>query len=192
MPHINDAQAIAALDELLKKDISGSWFFKNQMEDYMDDATFAEVQKRLDYLYKKAVVLNNGRAFNPKYRFSRLVDADTHEPKVILLLTLPGNHFNEAKVVGELALNVVVGERGHISLTLPPEAPAKSLAREHSWNASEAELEALNRLIEAARDLQKLQSKHFPVEMLCQKDGIKIQTGYRNPVDQVRAALARA
>jgi hypothetical protein len=191
MPQINGVLATAAIDKLLEKEISGTWFFRNEMEEYMDTDTFDTVQARMEYLYEKAVISNNGRPFNPKYRFHRVSGIDTQEPKVFLQLLLPGNHFNTAKVAGELILDLHFTERGGLTMALPPEAPAETLAREQKWSASEAELEALNKLIEAARALQALQSKRFRCEVSCEKDGIKINTGYSNPTDKIRAVLAR-
>lgn len=190
MPQINGVLATAAIDKLLEKEISGTWFFRNEMEEFMDNETFDAVQKRLEYLYDKAVIANSGRAFNPKYRFHRVTGIDTQQPKVYLHLLMPGNHFHNAKLVGELILDLKFTEHGGLTMSLPPEAPAEALAREQRWSASEAELEAINKLIEAARALQALDSKRFDVKLSIGKDGIKINTGYSNPADKVRAVLA--
>jgi hypothetical protein len=190
MPQINGVLATAAIDKLLEKDISGTWFFRNEMEEYMETETFDAVKKRLDDLYDQAVISNNGRAFNPKYRFHRVSGIDTQAPKVYLRLLMPGNHFNTAKLVGELILDLHFTEHVGLTITLPPEAPAEALAREQKWRASEAELDALNKLIEAARALQALDSKRFDVQFSVGKDGIKINTGYSNPTDNIRKLLA--
>jgi hypothetical protein len=191
MSHSLESQHLVEVDKLLKLSMSGSWFFKNQMQDYADESEIAEIAKRLDTLYDQGVKHNAGRSFNPKYQFHRVADMDTQTPKVYLQLLLPGNHFNAAKLVGEICLHLSLEDHGCIRLSLPLETAAQKLAREHHWKVSEAELEALTTLIEAAKALQDLGSKNLPVTLDVGRDGVKISTGYYNPVDQVRAALAR-
>lgn len=186
-----EGKHVLTLDKLLKEATSGAWFFRNAMAEHMDEAALRELMKRLDVLYDRGVKQNAGRNYNPKYKFHRTADMDTQEPKLFLQLHLPGNHFNNAEVVGEICLHLDLLEHGCIRLSLPPETEAEKLAREHNWKVSEAELEALDVVIAAAKALQELGSKHLPVQLDLGRDGVKISTGYYNPVDQVRAALAR-
>lgn len=191
MSLIKGTREIEAVDTLLALTISGSFFFRKEMAEYMAESVVIDVQKRLEHLYNKAVVFNCGRPFNPKYHFNRVIGGDTQEPKVVLQLVMPGNTLVQAKVCGEIQLDLSFTSYGALVLSLPPESPAVALAREHNWSVSEAELEALDKLLMAAKTLQTLGSKHLPIEVACTKHGIKIHTGYHNPVDQVRAALAR-
>lgn len=191
MSLIKESREIEAVDKLLALKVSGSFFFKQEMADYMDEEAFAELRERLDHLYNKAVVFNCGRAFNPKYHFNRMVDGDTQDPKVVLQLIMPGNTLMAAKVSGEIVLHVSFSKHGALTLSLPVESEALKLARQNNWKASDEELEALTKLIEAAKTLQELGSKSFPVKLDVGRTGVTVQTQYYNPADQVRAALAR-
>jgi hypothetical protein len=192
MPQIFEAKHLAAIDKLLTLTISGSWYLRLELKDYMVEAQIGELATRLEQIYEKGVkTQNSGRPFTPKYRFHRMVDADTHLPKIALQLMLPGNHFNQAEVAGEILLVVGFEAHGSLVLSLPVESPAAKLARENNWKATDAELEALTNLINAAQVLQALESKHFPVKVDLSREGVKIQTGYYNPMDQVRLALTR-
>lgn len=191
MALIKETREVEAIDKLLALKVSGSFFFKKEMADYMNESTITEVQSRLEYLYNKAVVFNCGRAFNPQYHFNRLVDGDTQHPKVVLQLVMPRNTLVMAKVAGEIVLDLSFSQYGALCLELPVESPALKLARENNWKATDAELEALSKLIEAAKALQQLGSKSFPVSLDLGRDGVKLHAGYYNPADQVRAALAR-
>lgn len=191
MSLITETRHIEAVDKLLALNVSGSFFFKKEMADYMTESDITELQARLGQLYNKALVMNCARAFNPKYRFHRVIDTDTQAPKVVLQLLMPGNALTPAQVAGEILLDMMFSKHGALMLSLPIEAAAVKLARENNWKASDEELEALTILIEAAKRLQQLGSKNFPVQLDVGREGVTVRTNYHNPVDQVRAVLAR-
>lgn len=192
MPHLIETKHLAAIDKLLGQTISGSWFFRRELEEYMTETQVSDIFLHLDLLYEKGVVKNMGRPYNPKYKFHRTVGIDTHAPMLALQVLLPGNHAHQEELAGELLLNLEFAPHGAIRLSVTPETPAQKLARENKWKATTSELAALNKLIEAARELQAMGSKNFPIELKVGHAGVQINTRYYNPADQVRAALAKA
>jgi hypothetical protein len=192
MPQLFEEKHLATIDKLLKLEVSGSWYLRREMEEYMSQTEVSDMFLHLDQIYEKGVIKNNGRPFNPKYKFHRTLGMDTQSPQVMVLVLLPGNSMHREETAGELLLNVELGAHGAIRLSVPPESMAQKLARENNWKATAAELEALNTLIEAARALKALGSKNFPIDLQVSKSGVKINTGYYNPADAVRAALAKA
>jgi hypothetical protein len=184
MPHIFEEKHLATIDKLLKLDVSGSWYFRSEGQ-------IADMFLHLDQIYEKGVTKNNGRPFNPKYRFHRTVGMDTQSPQVILQVLLPSSHVHTEELAGEIALNVELGAHGSIRMYVVPETTAERLAREGKWKASVAELNALNKLIDAARELEALKGKSFQVELHVGRAGVQVNSRYYNPADQVRAVLAK-
>lgn len=181
---------IASLDKILGREISGMFFLRGELQEFMDANEVTELIKRLDPLYELGKVKNHGRSYNPKYRAHRLVDADTVKPKVVFQVILPGNGVHKAEVVGELLLAVKLEEHGGVVLALSEETEAEKLARVNNWKAGEAELKALDALIEAARTLEKFGGRSFPVQLSVGSDGVQLSAKYADPMKAVRAVLA--
>jgi hypothetical protein len=181
---------IKTMDTILRREISGTFFLRNELQEFMLNDEITALLKRADQLYEAGKLKNNGRSYNPKYRLHRMVDADTAHPKVAFQVLLPGNSLNKAEVAGELLLSVQLADHGGVTFTLPPESEAQKLARENNWKASEAELQALDNLISAARELQKLGNRNFPVKVEVGSSGVKVGAHYHDPMKAVRLALA--
>jgi hypothetical protein len=192
MPQLFEEKHLLTIDKLLDLQINGSWYFRREMEEFMDAAQIVDVCMRLEQIYEKGVVKNMGRPYNPKYKFHHTLGMDTQASKIVLQVILPSSPIHAPELAGELVLNMAFEPHGAIRLSVPAEAPAEKLARENGWKASPVELEALNTLIEAAHALQSLGSKHFLIELHVGRAGVQVLTRYYNPADQVRAALAKA
>ncbi|WP_144106776.1 hypothetical protein [Paraburkholderia sp. BCC1886] len=178
-----------ALGKLLALSVTGSWFLRGELADYMAKDTVNEVVRRLDKLYERSLVLNGGKAFSPRYTFGCAVDPKTGHALVKIQIVLPGTHHHTGRVVSELSMQLNESADGAITLSLPDETPVAQKARECNWRTNAAEEAALNKLLDAAKELQALRSKRFAVDLHADKNGIRIRAAYRNPIDIVRAAL---
>jgi hypothetical protein len=183
-------QHIRTLDAILGREISGTFFLRNELQEFMGNEEITELLKRIDVLYERGVTKNHGRKFNPKYKFHRLVDADTVHPKIVFQVLIPGDHFHNAEVIGDVFLNVTRGEHGEVTFSLPEETEAEKLARENKWKVGKEELAALDAVITAARALQALGNRNFPVNVQVDSSGLSLSAFYNDPMKAVRMALA--
>lgn len=183
-------QHIKTLDGILRREISGTFFLRNELQEFMGNEEITEFLKRIDSLYEAGVVKNKGRKFNPKYKFHRLVDADTVRPKIVFQVLIPGDHFHNAEVIGDVLLDVIRGEHGEVTFGLPEESEAVKMARENKWKVGKEELDALDALITAARNLQALGNRNFPVNVQVDSSGLSLNAFYNDPMRAVRVALA--
>lgn len=182
---------IRALDGILGLDMNGSFYVRNELEAvFMNNGDVTALLKRTEPLYEKGKLKNGGRPFSPRYKFNRLVDADTVAPKIVFQVILPGSHIHQVEVVGELLLDVLLGETGDVYFALPAESAAGKLARENNWKASEAEIQALDALITAAKALEKFGNRNFPVQISIGASGVQVSASYADPMQAVRLALA--
>jgi hypothetical protein len=173
------------LPGLLEKTVTGLWFLRNELTEYMDDENLSKLVRRIDDVYERAVLLqNHARPFTPSFRFRQ--DEDDRAA-VHLQVLLPGPHFNQGALAGEIRVNAVVVD-GRLGLWLVPDSGARALARQHSWKASEEELQALDDLISSAKRLKGL-ARSFPVNISFTDHGIEIGASYHDPAAPVRAAL---
>ena len=141
------------LPGLLEKTVTGLWFLKNELAEYMDDENLSKLVRSIDEVYERAVVLyNHARPFTPSFRFRQ--DEDDRAG-VHLLLLLPGQHFNQGTLVGVIRMNAAVVD-GRFRLSPAQESGAHALARQHRWKVSEEELQALDELISSAMRLKSL------------------------------------
>lgn len=182
-------QHIKTLDGILRREISGTFFLRNELQEFMGNEEITELLKRIDVLYEAGVVKNKGRKYNPKYKFHRLVDADTVHPKIVFQVLIPGDHFHNAEVIGDVLLNVIRGEHGEVFFSLPAETEAEKMARENKWKVGKEELEALDALIAAARKLQAMGNRSFPVAVSVDSNGLQVKTHYHDPARAARAVL---
>jgi hypothetical protein len=181
---------IKTLDAILNKEISGIFFLRNELQDFMVNDDITQLVKRAEAIAEEGKVKNAGRTFNPKYKFSRLVDADTVKPKIVFQVSLPGNHFHNAEVIGEMQLTLNLHDYGAVTFSLPEESEAEKLARENKWKVSKEELEALDNVIKAARALQALGNHNFPVAVQIDSNGLSLNAHYNDPMRAVRLAMA--
>ncbi|MBB5409163.1 hypothetical protein HDG34_003104 [Paraburkholderia sp. HC6.4b] len=173
------------LPKLLEKTVAGLWFLRNELAEYMDDGGLSKLSGYIDDVWKRAVVLHNqARPFMPSFRFRQDEDDLT---VVHLLVLLPGPHFNQGTLVGEVRMNTAVVD-GQLVLSPAQESGAHALARQHRWKASEEELQALDELISSATRLKRL-ARSFPVNIAFTDHGIEIGANYHDPAAPVRAAL---
>ncbi|MGF6604718.1 hypothetical protein P3T23_009474 [Paraburkholderia sp. GAS448] len=173
------------LPGLLEKTVSGLWFLKNELVEYMDDDGLRKLTGCIDEVYERAVVLqNHARPFTPSFRFRQ--DADDGSV-VHLLVLLPGQHFNQGTLVGEIRMNAAVVD-GRFRLSPAQESGAHALARQRRWKVSEEELQALDELISSARRLRSM-GRSFPVEIMFTDQGVEIDANYHDPAAPARAAL---
>lgn len=181
---------IKTLDGILNREISGLFFLRNELQDFMLNDDITQLVKRAEAFYEEGRLKNAGRPFNPKYRFNRLIDADTVQPKIVFQVSIPGNHFNNAEVLGEVELCLNLGEHGSVTFSLPEESEAVKLARENKWKVGEEEMQALDALIAAARKLQALGNHNFPVAVQLDSNGLSVNAHYNDPMRAVRLVLA--
>lgn len=180
---------IKTLDQVLGREISGMFNLRTELQEFMPNDEISALLKRTDHLYQKGIKQNNGRPYNPRYRFNRLIDADTVHPQIVFQVLMPGNHHHTASVIGEVVLDLDLADHGTVTFLLPAESVAKKLARESGWKASDEELKALDELIAAAKKLQGFGNKNFPVEVQVDSNGVAVSAHYNDPLKAARLAL---
>ncbi|WP_233875351.1 hypothetical protein [Paraburkholderia adhaesiva] len=170
---------------LLEKTVTGLWFLRNELAEYMDEENLSKLVRRVDAVYEEAVRMqNHARPFMPSFRFRQ--DEDD-EGVVYLRVLLPGMHFNQGQVAGEIRMSAItIGARPTLSLV--SDSGARALVREHRWKASEEEIQALDDLISSAMRLKSL-ARSFPVKIAFTDHGVEIGANYDDPAASVRAAL---
>jgi hypothetical protein len=117
-----------SLAGLLDKTVSGLWFLRNELTEFMDDENMSMLLHRLDDVYERAVRLqNDARPFTPSFCFRQ----DEDEKSVVhLLLLLPGAQLRSGPVAADVRMNaMVVG--GRMALSLAVEARGHPVASAH-------------------------------------------------------------
>jgi hypothetical protein len=190
MSLINSTRRMQTLNQLLKLEAHGVWFLRGELPDYAEEATCKEIYSRLDVMYQKAAIRYGSRSFTPVFKFStQIKDADTMHPKLYLQLAKRGVHAAQFDVLDTLELELHFNG-DHPQLRLKTETPLETHIRENGWKVNPDELKLLHDLVELTNKINN-SSKHLKVSTDLLAGGLTIQTNYTNPVDQVRAALAR-